>query len=98
MELKVNFNSVYKPAGDNVVARDIQGEFILVPIISGIGDMEDEIFSLNETGKAVWQKMDGRKSLKDIAKDAPKLSLSPKLQSVPYTKASFSLTMGIILF
>ncbi|MFA4888726.1 MAG: PqqD family protein [Candidatus Omnitrophota bacterium] len=69
MESKVNLNSIYKPAEENVVAREIQEEFILIPIISGIGDMEDEIFSLNESGKAVWQKLDGTKSLKDVVKE-----------------------------
>ncbi|MCX5706132.1 MAG: PqqD family protein [Candidatus Omnitrophica bacterium] len=68
MKVKAEPENVYKPAEDNVVAREIQGEFILVPIVSGIGDMEDEIFSLNETGKAVWSKLDGKQSLKDIAK------------------------------
>jgi len=51
---------------EDVVAREIQGEFILVPITSGIGDLEGAIYSLNETGKSVWQKLDGKKTLRDI--------------------------------
>ena len=62
----VNLDTVYKPSED-VVAREIQGEFIIIPIASGIGDLEDEIFTLNETGRAIWEKLDGKKSLKEIA-------------------------------
>lgn len=69
MEVKVSLNNVYVPSGDDVVAREIQGEFIIVPITSGIGDLEDEIFTLNETGRAIWNKLDGKRSLKEIVKE-----------------------------
>lgn len=59
-------DSAYVPSED-VVARDIEGELIIVPLASGIGDAEDEIYTLNETGRAIWQKLDGR-SLKEVAK------------------------------
>lgn len=65
MQIKTNLNSIYAPS-ENVVARDIQGEFIIIPITSGIGDLEDEIFSLNETGRAIWSKLDGKSKLKDV--------------------------------
>lgn len=68
MNIKVDLNSVYKSSED-VVVRDIQGELIIVPITSGVGDLEDEIFTLNETGRAVWDRLDGKKSLKEIAKE-----------------------------
>jgi hypothetical protein len=54
---------------EDVVAREIMGEFILIPITSGIGDMEDEIYTLNETGRAIWGKLDGKKSLGEVASD-----------------------------
>jgi hypothetical protein len=54
---------------EDVVAREIMGEFILIPITSGIGDMEDEIYTLNETGRAIWSKLDGKKRLKEVAAD-----------------------------
>jgi len=68
MQSKNKQDKVYAPS-ENVVARDIQGEFIIIPITSGVGDLEDEIFTLNETGRAIWDRMDGKKSLKDISKD-----------------------------
>jgi len=67
MKTKPSLNKVFKPAEENVVVREIQGEFIMVPIISGIGDLEEAIFSLNETGRAVWRKLDGKRSIKEIA-------------------------------
>ena len=66
MGLKCSYDKIYK-ASEDVVARDIQGEFILVPVTSGVGNLEDAIFSLNETGRAIWNKFDGQKNLKNIA-------------------------------
>ncbi len=54
---------------EDLVAREIMGEFILIPITSGIGDMEDEIYTLNETGRAIWSKLDGKKRLGEVASD-----------------------------
>jgi len=68
MNDRVNLTGIYKPSED-VVARDIQGELIIIPITSGIGDLEDEIFTLNETGRAIWEKLDGKKTLKEVAKE-----------------------------
>jgi hypothetical protein len=62
---KADLNSKYCPS-EEIVAREIEGELIIVPIVSGIGDMEDELFSLNDTGRAVWDKLDGETRLKDV--------------------------------
>jgi len=80
MEKKIDINAIYKPSED-VVARDVQGEFIIIPIASGVADMEDELFSLNDSGKAIWDKLDGKRSLKQVVEklalefDAPKEEL-----------------------
>jgi len=68
MKSKVNLDAVYVPSED-LVCREIEGELIIVPLIAGMGDMEDELFTLNETGRAIWAKLDGKKSLKMIAKE-----------------------------
>lgn len=65
MKSSIDLNSIYKPSED-VVARDVQGEFIIIPITSGIGDLEDEIFTLNETGRVVWDSLDGKKTLQNV--------------------------------
>ena len=54
---------------DDVVSREIEGELIIVPIASGIGDQEDELYTLNETGRAIWQRLDGKCSLEEVVKD-----------------------------
>lgn len=68
MKAKVHLNKIYVPSED-VVAREIEGELIIVPLVSGIGDIEDELFTLNETGKAIWNKLDGKRSLKKLVEE-----------------------------
>lgn len=68
MEPSITRNTICTPS-DDVVTRDIEGEIIIVPIAAGIGDAEDELYSLNETGKAIWDRMDGIHSLSQIAID-----------------------------
>ena len=64
--MDAQLDAVYMPS-ENVVAREIEGEFIIVPLTAGIGDMEDELYSLNECGVAIWKRMDGKNSLKEIS-------------------------------
>ena len=61
----VELEIVYAPSPD-VVAREIEGELILVPLTAGIGDAEDGLFSLNETGRVIWEKLGETKSLNTI--------------------------------
>jgi hypothetical protein len=65
MDITVHRDGIYKVSED-VVARDIEGEIIIVPLIAGIGDLEDDLFTLNDTGKAIWDKLDGRRSLHEV--------------------------------
>jgi hypothetical protein len=67
-EISANVDAVYAHSED-IVAREIEGELIIVPLASGIGDMEDELFTLNETGRLIWGNLDGKKPLKDIVKE-----------------------------
>jgi hypothetical protein len=66
MNKKLELGKIFIPS-EEVVAREIEGEIIIVPLSAGIGDMEDELFSLNETAKVIWKELDGKKSLRDIA-------------------------------
>jgi Coenzyme PQQ synthesis protein D (PqqD) len=65
MNTAVNVDAVYA-VSDEVVAREIEGEMIIVPLTSDVGDMEDELYTLNETGKKIWDRLDGKTSLKDL--------------------------------
>jgi len=71
MKPEVSLNNIYKPSED-VVAREVAGEFIIIPVASGVGDAEDEIFSLNEPGKSIWDKLSADKSLRDVALELSK--------------------------
>jgi len=59
-------DKIYIPS-EEIVAREIEGEIIIVPLVAGIGDTDDELYSLNETGRAVWKLLDGERTLGEIA-------------------------------
>lgn len=54
---------------EDIVSREIEGELIIVPLVSGIGDAEDDLFTLNASGKAVWKKLDGKRTLDGIIEE-----------------------------
>lgn len=66
MESTVSLDEVYV-ASEDVVAREIDGELIIVPLISGIGDIDDALYTLNPTGQAIWAALDGKRPLREIA-------------------------------
>jgi 5-methylthioribose kinase len=66
MEAQIILETICTPSED-VVAREIEGEVVIVPLVAGIGDADDELYTLNETGQAIWQKLDGQRTLKDVA-------------------------------
>ena len=76
MEVKVNMESICVPS-ENVVAREIEGDMIIVPLVAGIGDADDELYTLNETGKVIWQKLDGDMTLGQVANAISKEFNSP---------------------
>jgi hypothetical protein len=63
--MAIRMETVYAPS-DDIVAREIEGELIIVPLVAGIGDLEDELFTVNETGKAIWKRLDGATSLSGV--------------------------------
>jgi len=75
--MSISGNAVYTVSED-VVAREIEGEIIIVPLVAGIGDLEDELYTLNETGKAIWDRLDGRRRLCEVIDD-----LSAQYQAAP---------------
>jgi len=75
--MTISGEAVYAVSED-VVAREIEGEIIIVPLVAGIGDLEDELFTLNETGKAIWAKLDGRRTLNEVISE-----LSAEYQAEP---------------
>ncbi len=66
MEAKITLDSTYIPSED-VVCREIEGEFIIVPLTSEVGGPEEEEDALF-TCRAIWERLDGQRSLKDVVK------------------------------
>ncbi len=66
MAVEPQLDGVYVPS-DDIVAREIEGELIIVPLVAGVGDIEDELYTLNETGRAVWDHLDGKNTLRAVA-------------------------------
>lgn len=71
VKTEISLSRVYQPSED-VVAREIEGEIIIIPLTAGIGDMEDELYTLNETGKVIWNRLDGVATLAEIAGELAK--------------------------
>ena len=42
------------------------GAITIVPLVAGSGDRGDEPFTLNDAGKAIWEGLDGRRSLAEV--------------------------------
>ena len=68
MSLPVDLNARPRPSTD-IVARVIDGQIIIIPLVSGIGDMEDELYTLNDTGKDIWDRLDGTRTIEQVVKD-----------------------------
>jgi coenzyme PQQ synthesis protein D (PqqD) len=66
MGAQVSLDSVCKPSED-IVAREIDGNILIVPLVAGIVEVEGQLFALNTTGRAIWKKLDGHSTLKDVA-------------------------------
>jgi hypothetical protein len=50
---------------ENLVTRSIAGETLIVPVRSGIADL-DYIYALNEIGSLVWGLLDERRPVTEI--------------------------------
>jgi len=64
----VSWEKRYTPSGD-VVAREIAGEVVIVPLVAGIGETDDDLFTVNNTGREIWRRLDGTTTLREVADD-----------------------------
>jgi hypothetical protein len=52
----------------SIVSRKTDDEYVLVPVTENIADM-NSVFTLNETGSYIWEKIDGTRTAADIIND-----------------------------
>jgi hypothetical protein len=52
----------------DIVSRNIAGEFFLVPVKGNLAHME-QIFTLTSVAEYIWDRLDGQKKLRDIRED-----------------------------
>lgn len=63
--IDIDITSTYK-ISDNLISREIEETLVIVPLDSGMGDINSELYSLNETGSLVWEKLDGLTPINEI--------------------------------
>ena len=68
MDIGAKLDCAYAPSED-IAARTIEGELVIVPLAEGIGDLQDELFTLNITGKAIWDRLNGKKTLREVLRE-----------------------------
>ena len=61
----ISVKKIYMPS-EEIVAREIEGELIIIPLVAGIGDLEDELLTLNDTGRAIWNQLNGQTDLQTV--------------------------------
>ncbi|CAK0742331.1 pyrroloquinoline quinone biosynthesis protein D [Gammaproteobacteria bacterium] len=66
MTSEVTLSTICVPS-EAVVARKIEGEVIIVPLIAGVGDADDALYTMNPTGQAIWERLDGQRTLHAVA-------------------------------
>lgn len=66
MGIVVDLDACYAPS-EELLTSEVAGELVLAPLAAEPGDMEDGLYALSATGKAVWERLDGRRSWREIA-------------------------------
>ena len=65
MSTDVTLGARYAPS-PGIVASDVEGQVVILPLTNGIGDLESEIYSLTWSGRVIWDLLDGKRTLQDI--------------------------------
>ena len=63
-KIMLDLNSIVKPS-PGIVPRKTGDEYVLVPVSNNIADM-DSVYTLNETGAFIWERLDGKSTLAEI--------------------------------
>lgn len=52
----------------SIVPRKTGKEYVLVPVTDNIADM-NSVYTLNETGAFLWEKIDGKRTVRDLIRE-----------------------------
>jgi hypothetical protein len=72
----IALNTVVK-ISDDILARKIEGETILIPLTAGVGNADEELYSLNTSALGIWEKLDGLKTLEEICRELVQANEAP---------------------
>lgn len=61
----LNLTSVCTPS-EAIIAREVGGEMLLIPLVSGMVDGDDALYTLSPTARAIWNCLDGKNTLQDV--------------------------------
>ena len=67
MSIELSKGSICEPS-ENVIAREIEGEILIIPIVGGMVEGDDAIYTLNPTAHAIWNQLDGKNTLEEVVK------------------------------
>jgi Coenzyme PQQ synthesis protein D (PqqD) len=63
--MNINPLTVFAKSRD-IIARKMEEEFVLVSVTGPSSAMEDNIYLLNETGRSIWQQIDGKTTVAQV--------------------------------
>lgn len=66
MPMEICMHHRFLPSSD-IVRRDFDGEVMIIPLTADVGEQPNEIYTLNTTGRAIWDLLDGHHTIEDIA-------------------------------
>jgi hypothetical protein len=52
----------------NIISKKINNEYILVPLTGNVANMKS-LYTLNETAAFLWEKIDGTKTINQLAEE-----------------------------
>ncbi len=67
MTEKIHLNKIYVPS-EKIIARQIEDDLIIVPVEAGNGtvDFDESLYSLEGTGREIWEKLKNKDTVKDL--------------------------------
>ena len=58
-------DAIFQVKNNNFVTRKVGDEMVIVPLVNSVADMT-RVLTLNETGTAILEALDGQTSLKEV--------------------------------